>query len=235
MSRPTARRNALAPTVLALSIGHAFAQSSPGATAEGAKGKEQAKEESQTVTVTATRRKELIRDVPVAITKISTDAQPHLGAKEIADVLQSVPGLNYVKGPSSSAAGELVIRGVSTGVATNPTVAIYIDDVPIGGATASSGGTDPFDQRLLDLGSVEVLKGPQGTLGVISTAFSTKANFKKTTQEFRLVSPSGGTIDWLAGVFYTDEKGERHHVDDCDPEPHVTLPTRCAVAGQRRW
>jgi outer membrane receptor protein involved in Fe transport len=159
-----ARRNALALTVLALSIGQAFAQSSPGAAAEEAKAKEQAKEELQTVTVTATRRKELIRDVPVAITKISTDAQLDLGAKEIADVLQSVPGLNYVKGPSSSAAGELVIRGVSTGVATNPTVAIYIDDVPIGGATGSSGGTDPFDQRLLDLGSIEVLKGPQGTL-----------------------------------------------------------------------
>jgi iron complex outermembrane recepter protein len=160
MSGPKARRNALVLTVLALSIGQAFAQASPGATSEEAK----AKEEAQTVTVTATRRKELIRDVPVAITKISTDAQLDLGAKEIADVLQSVPGLNYVKGPTNSGGGELVIRGVSTGVATNPTVAIYIDDVPIGGATGASGGTDPFDQRLLDLGSIEVLKGPQGTL-----------------------------------------------------------------------
>jgi iron complex outermembrane recepter protein len=153
-------KNALALTVLALAIGQAFAQSSPSAAAEEAK----AKEEAQTVTVTATRRKELIRDVPVALIKISTDAQLDLGAKELADILQSVPGLNFVKGPTNAGGGELVIRGVSTGVATNPTVAIYIDDVPIGGATGSSGGTDPFDQRLLDLGSIEVLKGPQGTL-----------------------------------------------------------------------
>ncbi|MBC7938608.1 MAG: TonB-dependent receptor [Chitinophagaceae bacterium] len=168
----------LAFTVMAMSVGQAFGQAAPAAPSSAASapstanprpsspatGSATATVDLDTVTISATRRTELIRDVPVSLTKISTDAQLDLGAKELADILQSVPGLNFVKGLSNASGGEVVIRGVSTGVATNPTVAVYIDDVPIGGATGSSGGTDPFDQRLLDLGSIEVLKGPQGTL-----------------------------------------------------------------------
>jgi iron complex outermembrane receptor protein len=36
----------------------------------------------------------------------------------------------------------------------------------------------------------------------------------KFTQEFRLVSPTGGTFEWLAGVFYTHEKSDIHQLVD---------------------
>ena len=130
-------------SVLAMSMGQAFGQASPNPAAEAAK----AAEQDQTVTSSATRRKELIRNVPVALTKISTDAQLDLGAKVLTDMLQSVSGVYFIKIAAITAHGELVIRGVSTGIAPNPTVAVYIDDVLIGGVSGASGGTHTFDQR----------------------------------------------------------------------------------------
>ncbi len=114
------------------------------------------------VTVTATRRAQRLRDVPVAIVKISADAQLDLGAKSLSDVLQSVPGVNLDNVNGKSNGPNLTIRGVNTGAAPNPTVSVYVDDVPVGGSTVSA--SPGFDQRLLDTQSIEILKGPQGTL-----------------------------------------------------------------------
>ena len=193
----------IAFTLLAVSMGQAFGQASASATAQGTS----AGDEVQTVTVAATRRKELIRDVPVALTKLSTDAQLDLGAKDLGDMLHSVPGLNFVKGPSNSGVSELVIRGVSTGLATNPTVAVYIDDVPIGGASGSSGGTNAFDQRLLDLGSIEILKGPQGTLHG-TASMGGLLRFNTSAPDYRYFSGQvGGEVSRTAfgGTNYTTQ------------------------------
>jgi iron complex outermembrane receptor protein len=118
----------------------------------------------QTITITATRRAEAIRDVPVSVVKIDTDSQLELGAKDLVDVLATVPGVTYNQTFGKSGSGDIVIRGVTTGAVSNPTVGIYIDDVPIGGTSGLNFGASAFDQRLLDLSSIEVLKGPQGTL-----------------------------------------------------------------------
>ncbi len=157
----TARQVApwLALLPLAAAMGSAYAQSAP-APAER-KAEDAA---TQTVTISATRRLEAIRDVPVSITKISADAGLDLGAKDLTDVLQSVPGVTYNQQRGAAGSGDIVIRGVTTGIAANPLVGIYLDDVPIGGTVGVTGGANAYDQRLLDLSSIEVLKGPQGTL-----------------------------------------------------------------------
>ncbi len=116
------------------------------------------------MTISATRRLEAIRDVPVSVVKLSTDAQLDLGAKDLVDVLATVPGVTYNQTFGKSGSGDIVIRGISTGVVSNPTVGIYIDDVPVGSTSGQNFGASAFDQRLLDLGSIEILKGPQGTL-----------------------------------------------------------------------
>jgi outer membrane receptor protein involved in Fe transport len=114
----------------------------------------------ETVTITATRRVQRLRDVPVAISKINTDQQLELGAKDLGDILESVPGVNYDNARNFGAIP--TIRGVTTGADVNPATGVYVDDVPVG----SSAGlpNQGFDQRLLDSQSIEVLKGPQGTL-----------------------------------------------------------------------
>lgn len=158
MAWANTRQAGAALATLAAAISSAHGQSADKAGADAA----------QTITITATRRLEPIRDVPVAITKIATDAQLDLGAKDLTDVLQSVPGVSLVTGGRSSL-GAVVIRGVNSGSAPNPTVGIYLDDVPVGGTSGAGGGGIAFDQRLLDLASIEVLKGPQGTLYGAST------------------------------------------------------------------
>jgi len=150
----------LAFNLLAIAMGTAYAQSTPPISpASGTDKRADDRTILETVTISATRRLEAIRDVPVAITKISTDDELDLGAKSLADVLTAVPGLTYTQSLSATT-GNMVIRGVTTGNDNNPTVGIYLDDVPVG----SSLNTTPFDQRLLDLANIEVLKGPQGTL-----------------------------------------------------------------------
>jgi len=49
---------------------------------------------------------------------------------------------------------------------------------------------------------------PQLTSGAVPAGlapFSTKLNLYKATQEFRLASPNGGRVEWLVGMFYTNE------------------------------
>jgi len=158
----------LSLTLLSVALSSAYAQTSPAVEQDAgtvaAKKTDDGRTVLDTVTVSATRRKELIRDVPLAITKISTEEQLDLGAKDLTDVLQSVPGVTYNPSRGAAGTGDIVIRGVTTGIAANPLIGVYLDDVPVGGTVGITGGANAYDQRLLDLSSVEVLKGPQGTL-----------------------------------------------------------------------
>ena len=148
-------------TLLSATVGSAYAQVTPQPASAESRTEEALK---QTVTISATRRLEAIRDVPVSITKISADAGLDLGAKDLTDVLQSVPGVTYNQQRGAAGSGDIVIRGVTTGIAANPLVGVYLDDVPIGGTVGITGAANAYDQRLLDLSSIEILKGPQGTL-----------------------------------------------------------------------
>jgi iron complex outermembrane receptor protein len=116
----------------------------------------------KTVTISATHRLEPVRDVPVAVYSLSADEQLELGAKNLGDILATVPGVSYDQ-QGRAGTGDVVIRGVSVGFNANPAVRVYLDDVPVGSSIGlNSGGA--FDQRLLDLEDIEILKGPQGTL-----------------------------------------------------------------------
>jgi outer membrane receptor protein involved in Fe transport len=215
----------LALTLLAASVGSAWAQSAPSTDASASspdvKTANDTKADATTleaVTVSATRRPEAIRDVPVAITKISTDAQLDLGAKDLGDILSSVPGVSYNRS-TTAGTGDIVIRGVSTGVATNPAVGVYIDDVPVG---AASNYTSGFDQRLLDLANIEVLKGPQGTLyGASAMGGVLKYNTR---------SPDADSFSGLAGgeVSSTQDGGLNHTLYG-----NVNVPLKEGVAAFR--
>jgi outer membrane receptor protein involved in Fe transport len=59
---------------------------------------------------------------------------------------------------------QLAIRGITTGGFTNPTVGVVIDDIPYGATLSTAYGMEAPDVDPSDLASVEVLRGPQGTL-----------------------------------------------------------------------
>ena len=118
---------------------------------------------TEVVVVTARRREELLQDTPVAIsafTAATLDARQVHQTQDLERVAPSVQFKPAGQLSGNTAAGVVYIRGVGQldpTAAVDPGVGIYIDEVYVGRAV---GG-------LIDLGditSVEVLRGPQGTL-----------------------------------------------------------------------
>ena len=116
------------------------------------------------VMVSASRRREPVREVPMQVNVLSTEALQRSGAKSLGDYLTSEAGveLTSVGGPGYGSVG---IRGVTTGSQTIATVGAYVDDVAVGSSSAFAKGPGLLlDMGLLDLNHIELLRGPQGTL-----------------------------------------------------------------------
>lgn len=109
------------------------------------------------VIVTSTRKLETIQDVPISVTAFSNDAMYRKNITEINKLNSSVSGVNFT---ASGGGNNTVfsIRGRSRGVFGNalPAVNTYVNEVPL----STWGGNIPT----YDMESLEVLKGPQGTL-----------------------------------------------------------------------
>ncbi len=124
---------------------------------------EQEVEEQQVggeVVVTAQGRAQALADVPVAITAVTAEALTQSGASDIRQLNQLAPSL-LVSSTGSEANGSARIRGIGT-VGDNPglesSVAVFIDGVY---RSRTGAGLN----ELGDIDRVEVLRGPQGTLG----------------------------------------------------------------------
>lgn len=117
-----------------------------------------------TVVVTATRRREPAREVPMQLNTISADQLQKNGESKLSDYMSKEPGVT-MHDNGGLGSGGLSIRGVTTGADTGPTVGVYVDDVPFGSSTAYAGASGlSLDMGLLDLDHIEILRGPQGTL-----------------------------------------------------------------------
>ncbi len=109
------------------------------------------------VVVTAQKRSENIRDVPISITALTGEELEDAGVTNSLELGAVVPSLKIDRVGSSTIPA---VRGVSSYVTTagaDPNVAMYIDDVYV-----ASMQTATLD--LADISRIEVLKGPQGTL-----------------------------------------------------------------------
>lgn len=114
------------------------------------------------VVVTAQKRSERLRDVPVPVTAIGGQALLTGNLLRIQDFATNIPGFNFT--PNVQSIKSLSIRGITTGGGSNPTVGVVVDDAPYGASTSSGGGNAVPDIDPGDLARVEVLRGPQGTL-----------------------------------------------------------------------
>jgi iron complex outermembrane receptor protein len=118
----------------------------------------------EVVTVTATRRREPLRDVPLKVETLNVAQLEGAGAAALSDYVGSLPGV-HVSGGEGPGRGQVNIRGVSVGSAGAPTVGTYVDEVAFGSSTAFVGeAVAALDMALLDLHHIELLRGPQGTL-----------------------------------------------------------------------
>lgn len=117
-----------------------------------------------TVTVTATRRREPVREVPLRVEILGTEQLERAGATSLVDYVGSQPGID-VKSDGGPGRGAVTMRGVSVGQQQISTVGMYVDEVAFGSSSAFVlGANTALDLSLLDLHHIEVLRGPQGTL-----------------------------------------------------------------------
>ena len=137
---------------------------------------------SDDIIVTAQRRSDNIRDVPISMTAISGDTVSTLtvGGEDIRALAGRVPNLN-VESTFGRVFPRFYIRGLGNSDFTlNSTAAVslYYDDAILENQVLR--GMPAFD-----LERVEVLRGPQGTLyGRNSTAGAVKLISRKPTQDF---------------------------------------------------
>lgn len=114
------------------------------------------------IVVTATRRSERMRDIPISIAALSSESLEKKGIRGIQDLVTSIPGISMSQGWGAST--NISIRGIYSAVGA-ATTGVYINDVPI--MTRSLGASGTFTNTypaIFDLDRVEALKGPQGTL-----------------------------------------------------------------------
>jgi iron complex outermembrane recepter protein len=117
------------------------------------------------VVVTAEKRSERLEDIPVAVSVVDTSSLLEQGLHNLQDYYATVPGLS-VYDVGNGGQVQVAIRGLNTGAAGNPTIAVTVDDVPIlptnSGLVLGSANVPQLDPSLLQ--QIEILKGPQGTL-----------------------------------------------------------------------
>ncbi|PEQ11849.1 TonB-dependent receptor [Novosphingobium sp. PC22D] len=131
--------------LISLAPGSAFAQDNGAAV------------DDEAIVVTAQRRAEAQVDVPITITSLSSQALDTANVQQLADIGKVTPALRF-----DFAGGffQPTIRGIGTAVATSGgggNVGIYIDGFYSPNPLAAD-----FD--LISVESIQVLKGPQGTL-----------------------------------------------------------------------
>jgi iron complex outermembrane receptor protein len=165
LGMPRRRAVALAAALLAVACAQAAAQQAgPAAAPDDEAAGSVAGMKTELVTVSATRRREPVRDVPLRVETLSAESLARSGAASLTDYVGTLPGV-HVSSDGGPGRGQVEIRGVGVGSASAPTVGIYVDDVAYGSSTSFVGeAVAALDLSLLDLHHVELLRGPQGTL-----------------------------------------------------------------------
>ena len=116
--------------------------------------------DSNIIVVTAQGRSQALSDVPIAVSAIGAEQLQQSGTSDIRELNQLAPSL-LVSSTGNEANGSARIRGIGT-VGDNPglesSVAVFIDGVYRSRSGNALSELGPIER-------IEVLRGPQGTLG----------------------------------------------------------------------
>ena len=131
------------------------------------------------ILITAQKREEIARDVPISVTAYGRDFLETVGINDIEELSEFVPGLNVqLQSPNNPA---YVIRGITSDEGSTqqpPRVSVYYNGVDI---SRSRGST--FEA--FDIERVEVVKGPQATLfGTAALAGAISVTTGQPQEEF---------------------------------------------------
>ncbi|MBA2935730.1 TonB-dependent receptor [Sphingomonas sp. CGMCC 1.13654] len=116
------------------------------------------------IIVTAQKRSERLQDVPASISVVTATDLTKRGVTRFQDYASRIPGLSLTSARTGNT--QITLRGITTGSSQpGSTTGFYVDEAPVGSVNAYTGGngiTPDLDPS--DIGQIEVLKGPQGTL-----------------------------------------------------------------------
>ncbi|OYQ34305.1 TonB-dependent receptor [Niveispirillum lacus] len=146
------------------------------------------------IIVTARRRSETLQETPLAVTAITPTQLESKATLNIGDLMGSAPNVLITQQNSGAAAANVSIRGLSFAdveKSFDPTVAIVVDGVFIG--TSTGAFLDFFD-----IDSIEVLRGPQGTLFGRNTIGGV-INIRRS----RPTGENGGKLEFSYGKYNT--------------------------------
>lgn len=148
------------------------------------------------VIVTAQKREQSLQDVPIAVAAFSNEMLQKAGVKDMFELQANDPSLVVGQGHNASTSS-FGIRGVftsSNNFGLESSVGLYVD-----GVYRARQGSMLND--LVDIGRIEILRGPQGTLfgrntpaGAISV-FSVEPDFEGTGY----LQVEGGEYSLLSG------------------------------------
>ncbi|MFV3074815.1 TonB-dependent receptor [Niveispirillum fermenti] len=170
------------------------------------------------IIVTAQKRSERLRDVPMSISAATGDQLKLQGITNAEQLDKLVPGFTFQR--TVYGLPVFFLRGIGfndTTLGVSPGVSVYIDQQPLPFSAMTRGA-------MLDLERVEVLKGPQGTLfGQNSTGGAINYIAAKPTDDLQVgAEASYGRFNALTGEAFIS--------GNLAP----TLTGRLAVRGERQ-
>jgi len=187
------------------------------------------------IIITAQGRRQVLQDVPIAVTAVGGDEMKNSGATDIRQLNQLAPSL-LVSSTGSEANGSARVRGIGT-VGDNPglesSVSVFID-----GVYRSRSGIGL--NELGEIDRVEVLRGPQGTLfgrnssaGLINIItkkprFTPEVYGEATVGNYNLKRLSGGVTGPLSDTIAArlDAVWVKRDGFYNDPANHTTINNR---------
>lgn len=139
------------------------------------------------VLVTARKREEPVRNIPVAVTIVTGRDMENYNLKRLQDVTELTPQLMIFRGGSGNAAG-ISVRGISpntSSIGLEQSVAVILDGVYYGQGRFINDG-------LFDAAQVEILKGPQALFfGKNATAGAINIRTNDPGDEFEMLGRVG--------------------------------------------
>ena len=162
------------------------------------------------IVVTATKREESLQKVPISIQALSAKRLEEHQVTSFDDYAKLLPSVSFQSfGPGQS---QIYFRGITSGGdgqhnGSQPTSAVYLDEVPL---TTIAGSVDV---HVYDIQRVEALSGPQGTLfGSSSLAGTLRLITNKPTHKLESgievsgttfgkgANSSGGSVDAFVNI-----------------------------------
>jgi iron complex outermembrane receptor protein len=112
------------------------------------------------IVVTARRREESIQDTPVSVTAVNAAIIEERGIENFVDLAKITPNVKIHDTPGGIGAAAIYMRGIGYGdniIGNDAPFGFYIDGVPFGRISTAA-------MDIVEPDSIQVLRGPQGTL-----------------------------------------------------------------------